>query len=75
MPYLDDETMRLLDDVEDGWVIEIIYNLGTRERMAIGEFDRYGKEPFGDWAIYRKNSTVGIKLIDVVSITRVEQPA
>lgn len=71
MPYLDQETIRLLDDVQPGWVIEIVYNLGDRDRMAIGQFEKLDTEPGGDWAVYRANNSVGIKLIDVVSITRV----
>lgn len=74
MPYMDQDTIRLLDEIEEGEVIEIVYSLGEdRQRMAIGEFDGYRKVIGGDWAVFRKNAFVGIKTIDIVSITRVPQ--
>jgi hypothetical protein len=73
VPYLDQETIRNLDDTDEGECIEIIYNLGSRERMAIGEYAGLQGGRGKDWQVMRTNG-VGIKLIDVVSITRV-QPA
>lgn len=72
MPYLDQDTIRLLDDVEPWWCIQIMY-LGQDggERMAIGMFSHCDKDSMGDWCIYRKNAFVGIRLVDVISIERV----
>lgn len=72
MPNLDEDTIRLLDDVETDWCIQIVYlDEKNRERMAIGNFSHLDHDPFLGWLIFRQNCYVGIRLIDVVSIERV----
>lgn len=73
MPYLTQETIRLLDDVNEGETVEIHYTQEGRQRMAIGPYAGCDKTRGGDWAVFRKNAFVGIPLIDVDSIERVPQ--
>lgn len=70
MPYLDQQTIRLLDDAEEGDCIEIVYNLGERQRMAIGKYAGLKGGRGKDWQVMRDNG-VGIKTIDIVSISKV----
>lgn len=74
MPYLDQDTIKLLDELEPNDCIEIVYNLGDRERMAIGAYAGLKGGRGEDWQVMRANG-VGIKTIDIVSITKVDQPA
>lgn len=71
MPDLPQETIRLLDELSIGDTIEIVYQSGDRERLAIGQYDGIGKDDFGIRTILRRGSRP-ILMDSVISVERVE---
>lgn len=72
---LDQETIRLIDDVNDGDCIEIQYDAGERHRWTIGEFSHLDKDDHGEWCVFLRRRFVGVRLIDTVKIERVKAKA
>jgi hypothetical protein len=70
---LDWDTIRLLDDVNEGDCIEIDYwdpDTG-RQRWTIGSYSHVQKDSIGEWALFLKRRYLGIRMIDVMRIEKV----
>jgi hypothetical protein len=66
---MDDDTRRLIDDINFGDVLEIEYcGLSKKDvRVGVGVFEGFAKNEFGEWVIQRLNRP-DIAAFDIKSI-------